>query len=745
MNNLLSHIYSVYTREEGEKKDSGLTPFFSPRCVAVIGASPKADNQGKRIVASMVAQGFPGKIVTVHPQGKAIDPFPVYRHVKDLPESVDLAIAAVAAPSVAPLIEPLAGKGVRHMIVIGGGFAETGTEGEELQQLLLNEARKTGMRIIGPNGMGVFSAAERFNSFFLSPDEIILPQEGPVAIISQSGAFLSQILDQMSNRGVGVNKAVNFGNRVDVGECEILEEFGKDPAIKVIGLYLESMQDGPRFVEIARRVGATKPIIIYKGGHGREGGKAIKAHSASLAGSYEVFQSACDKANLIEVQGLTELINAVQALSQQPTAKGNRILVVSNGGGMGVLLTDLCEKAGLSVPEPSSTSQEHLRETLPEYYSFRNPIDVTGSGTNEQCIQAVEHLLGTGEFDGALIVLLSGTAGITEEIAPLIRSRLPREFPIVIGAYGRTLFPKMKEVFKRDGIPVFPSGEEAARAIEILVRAGKGKKASLREPSIVREWFFFLPRFFSPSRITLLSKKPVIKSAFNFTLYDSQPTRGWLDQLGALPDEMKIKDLLYLCGVRVPSHIHLQSEQDIQTAVQLLGYPLVLKTVSPEVAHKTELKGIRIHLEDEETLLREWEEMNKIYPDKIWAEREMPPGLDLMVGAHRDPEFGPVLLFGTGGRYVEIYQDIQRLLIPATEQEILDLIFSTRAGQIIRGARGAPPLDIKHLSAFLKFVADWMVYEPDLVSLDFNPVRLFEDSLVALDAKAVLGNCEGKG
>lgn len=733
--------------EESGKNNVGLTPFFSPRFVAVIGASPRADNQGKRIVASMVAQGFPGKICTVHPQGKAIDQFPVYKHVNDLPEEVDLAIAAVSAPNVTALVEPLAQKGVRHLIVIGGGFAETGEEGERLQSLLLHEARKTGMRIIGPNGMGVFSAKDRFNSFFLSPEEIFLPQSGPAAIISQSGAFLSQILDQMSNRDVGVNKAVNFGNRVDVGECEILEEFGKDPAIKVIGMYLESMQDGARFVEIARRVGAIKPIVIYKGGHDREGGKAIKAHSASLAGSYKVFQSACDKAGLIEVQGLSELIDAVQALSQQPVAKGNRILVVSNGGGMGVMLTDLCEKAGLRVPEPSQALQNKLRETLPNYYSFSNPIDVTGSGANEQCVYAVETLLNAGEFDGLLMVLLSGTAGITPEIATLIRSRLPGDIPIVIGAYGRTMFPKMSQAFRKDGIPVYPSGERAARAIDILVRAGKGLEEIPEENSIIKEWFFFLPRIFSPARITIRSRKPLLKRALGFdsSIYDSHCLKGWLEGLGQPPDEMKIKDLLYLCGVRVPSHFHIQTAQDIPTAAELLGYPVVLKTVGPEVMHKTEMKGVRLNLKDEASLLHEWEGMNKKCPNQIWAERELPPGLDLMVGAHRDPEFGPVLLFGTGGRYVEIYEDIERLLLPATEQEIIDLIFKTRAGQIIRGTRGAPPLDVKHLSAFLKLVADWMIQELEIESLDFNPVRLFRDSLVALDAKVSLGNREGKG
>lgn len=746
MSKFAEFLKPIRNREETGNRAADLTPFFSPRCVAIIGASPHADNLGQRIIDSLVSQGYPGKILTVHPQGKTVSNFPVVRHVSDLPKSVDLAIAAVSAPNAVSLIKPLAEKGTLHMIVISGGFSETGIEGEKLQRLLLTEARKYGMRIIGPNGLGVFSAPDKFNSLFLLPGEIKLPKPGPVGIISQSGAFMAQILDQMAVRGVGVNKAVNFGNRIDVGECEILEEFEKDPAVKVIGIYLESFADGQRFVKTAQRVGIAKPIIICKGGHGREGNKAAMAHSASLAGSYEVFQAACVKAGLIEVQGLAEMVDAVYTLAQAPAAKGSRILIVSNGGGMGVMLTDLCEKAGLKVPEPSAVLRDKLRETFPAYFSFQNPIDLTGSGTNEQCAQAAKLLLKTGEYDALLMVLLAGTPGITPEIASLSRSYFPRDIPIVIGAYGRTMYPKMAEAFRKDGIPVFESGEAAVKALELLVRVGKRSPVSREERSLVKEWFFFMPGFFSPASVILKSADAGIEedSASEPMVYNSRHTRGWLDEIGQPPDEMKIKDLLHLCGALVPSHFHMETLGDVKAAEQFVKYPMVLKVADPAVIHKTEANAVRLGLKDEISVMREWKIMNKTHPNKVWAEKEMPPGLDLMAGAHRDRQFGPVLLFGTGGRYVEIYDDIQRILLPATEEEILALIFKTKAGQIIKGTRGEGPLDIEHLSAFLLLVADWMVHEPKIESMDFNPIRLYKDSLVALDAKICLANLDEK-
>ena len=223
--------------------------------------------------------------------------------------------------------------------------------------------------------MGVFSAPDRFNSFFLKPEELTLPQPGSVAFISQSGAFLMQMLGHLGELGVGVHRAVNFGNRIDIGECELLEEFARDPQVRVIGLYLESVQDGPRFMETARAVARQKPVVVLKGGKAERGRQAALAHSASLAGSYSIFKAACEQTGLIEVNGLEQMVDALQLFSEQPKARGDRILVVSNGGGMGVLLTDLCEQAGLQIPEPSPKHQLVLRELYPSYYSFRNPID----------------------------------------------------------------------------------------------------------------------------------------------------------------------------------------------------------------------------------------------------------------------------------------------------------------------------------------------------------------------------------
>jgi acetyltransferase len=699
-------VKEIRERSHPEIRDEklDLRPFFAPRSVAIIGASPKKGNFGKYIVQSLLHQKYGGTVITVHPTGHAVANCPVVKDIHSLPETVDLAIVAVSSSKVLPLLKPLAAKGVHHLIIISGGFSETGEAGEILQHQIRDEAQQLGIRIIGPNGMGVFSAPDRFNSFFLKPEELTLPQPGSVAFISQSGAFLMHLLNHLGELGVGVHRAVNFGNRIDIGECELLEEFAGDPLVRVIGLYLESVHDGPRFMEIARAVARNKPIVIFKGGKAERGQQAALAHSASLAGSYSVFKAACEQTGMIEVNGLEQMADALQMFSGQPKARGNRILVVSNGGGMGVLLTDLCEQAGLRVPEPSQKFQFVLKRLYPSYYSFRNPIDLTGSGTNEQCVSIVEYLLKTGEYDALLLVLMPGTEGITSDIGLMLKSRLPENLPVAVGAYG-SLFNQLGSGLRESGIPVFPTGERAARGLELLVRQFRwvnGQPLSATEPQIQ---------------------------------FDTSPTRHWLRSMDRNPHEMQVKNLLSRCSITVPQHLHVNSEKDIHWAAECIGFPLTLKAVGPDIKHKTEMKGIRLDLSDEKSLLREWEALYADWLGKVWAEQQMPPGLDLMVGAHRDPQFGPVLLFGTGGSYVELYQDIARLVLPATNEEILRGVQRTKAWNIIQGFRGNPKLDSQKLLAFMKWVADWMISEPDILSLDFNPVRLYERDLVVLDAK----------
>ena len=687
-----------------------LEPFFAPKGVAVIGASPTPGNLGKRIVESLLSQGYEGAITIVHPQGHSLPGCDSVSAINDLPEITDLAIAAVSADHVNDLIEPLAIKGVQNLIVIGGGFAETDDAGRQLQNELVKLCSRWGIRTIGPNCLGTFSSQNRFNSFFLSPDEIRLPDCGPVAIISQSGAFMSTMLDQLSSRHLGVHRAINFGNRTDIGECEALESFGADPAVNVIGVYLESLQDGRRFLELAQSITRKKTIVICKGGKVETCNRAVQAHSASLAGSYPVFQTACEQAGMVEVQGLAELINALHLFSVANTRQGNRVLIVSNGGGMGVMLADLCSKGGCIVDEPPVEVQKELKETLPGFYSLKNPVDLTVSGTNEQCVFALEKLLNSGMYDCLLMVILSGTEGINAEIIPRLNKVLPKDLPMILGAYGKDMYPKVCEYLRGKKIPVFPSGEEAAWAVNLLCRAGS-QKASL--------------------------KKYENKAG---PIYRSAPLQSWLSQGNEVYDEMTLKQKLSECGIRIPGRLHIRKSEDLHKAVNEIGFPLMLKVIGEGIQHKTELKGIRSDLYKENDLYIAWKDMNDAWPNQIWVEEQMPPGLDLMIGVHRDPDFGPVIVFGTGGKYVELYQDIKQIILPAENDQIMQAIFRTKAGSIIQGIRSEGPLDIQKLLAFINLIAEWVEAESRLLSLDLNPVRLYSNSMVVLDAKMTSKN-----
>ena len=706
------------TLEKGvpENPEAGdLEPFFSPRSVAVIGASPKRGNLGRAIVASICAQGYKGRVTVVNRSGEAIPPYSAVRSLPELPANIDLAIAAVSAKQVPGLIEPLAGRGIHHLIVIGGGFAETGKSGEQLQQDLKDRAKKFGVRIIGPNGLGVFSAPDRFNSFFLSQKEIQLPKSGPVGLISQSGVFLSLTLDRLARMNIGVYRSVNFGNRVDVDETEVLAAFAKNPAIKVIGLYLESFGDGARFVELARKVSQGKPIVIWKGGHSARGKAAARSHSSSLAGSYPVFQAACEKAGMIEVYGFEEFRLALQVLATLPAPKGERVLIVSNGGGMGVFLTDLCERHGFLVPSPSESLQTLLRKNLPEYYSLNNPIDLTGSGTNEQCVETVELLMKSGEFDCLLMILLSGTEGVNAKIASLLYGRVLKGQPVIIGAYGKSLFSSLENQLHVNQIPVFPSAETAATALSILIRRRRimDKCESRQGEETV----------------------PIISNWAN----------DWKKQFHQAPGEMEIKSFLENHGVPIPANRALNKPEDLAKTPGELGFPLVLKAISPGLLHKTECNAVRLGIKSLDDMVTHWNEMQETWPNSIWAEEQMPAGLDLMVGFHRDPQFGPILVFGSGGKYVEVFQDIRRILLPATKKDLSQMIDQTNAGKIIRGIRGEPSLNRNDLLKFLEKSSTLIVQLPEIESIDFNPVRLYQDRLTVLDAKVTLRSNYWKG
>jgi acetate---CoA ligase (ADP-forming) len=696
--------------------DSGnLERFFSPRSVAVIGASPKPGNLGGKIVASIRAHGYKGKVTVVNLRAEAIPPYEAVRSPSELPDDTELAIAAVAAEQVPGLVEQLAKRGIHHLIVIGGGFAESGKAGEKLQQDLKEADAKFGVRVIGPNGLGVFSAADHFNSLFLSPEEIHLPKPGPVALISQSGAFLSLILTQLAGMNLGVHRAVNFGNRVDVDELELLTAFAQDPAVKVIGLYLESFRDGARFVEMARKISQEKPIVIWKGGHAERGGAAARSHSSALSGSYPVFQAACEKGGMLEVRGFEEFRQALQVLATLPVPRGDRVLIVSNGGGMGVFLTDLCERYGLRIPKPSEPLQSHLRKTLPEYYSLNNPIDLTGSGTNEQCMETAECLMKSGEFDCLLMILLPGTQGINVDIAPLLRERFPKDQPVIIGAYGEPLFSSLEKELQMNQLPVFPSAETAAQALSTLIQRKK------------------------------ILDKVEIRGGEEAAPIPLTWADDWKMRFRHTPSEMEIKDFLKDRGVPVPSSHPIKKPDELVTAAEEIGFPLVLKAISPDLQHKTEIGGVKLGIKNLEELTTQWNKMQKTWPYSIWAEEQMPEGFDLMVGFHRDPQFGPVLVFGSGGKYVEVFQDVRRLLLPAKTEEFSRMVDRTGAGKIIRGVRGEPPLNRNRLIEFLERASQLLIHLPEIESIDFNPVRLYQDRLVVLDAKTKLRRNNGKG
>ncbi|MCA9484418.1 MAG: acetate--CoA ligase family protein [Nitrospina sp.] len=677
--------------------DPVLAKFFYPESVVVIGASSKPDNLGGRIIGSLSANHYSGRLLAVHPAGKSLESVPTVQSVEDITETWDVAIAAVSASQVPALIEPLSRKGIHNLIVVSGGFAESGENGIALQEKLKQEAQRHRVRVVGPNGLGVFCARSRFNSLFLSPEIIRMPEAGPVALISQSGAFLSIILNNLAEAETGVSYAVNFGNRVDVNECDLLEWYAADPDISVIGVYLESVADGPRFMRVARSVCKQKPILLLKGGHSARGQQAARSHTAALAGSYEVFEAACGQCGILLVDTLNHFLQGLETLALHPSARGNRVLIASNGGGMGVHLTDLCETQGLTVPPPSMELQLRLKETLPAYYSLQNPIDFTGSGTNAEFVRVMETLSKEGDYDLILLVPLPGTDGITPELASMLAPALPPNKPALLAAYGSLFYNAFKKQDGPHAIPVFASAEDAVFAAGLL--AARGRQDSDAEP---------------------LQPSPIPVPA------------------GDLPlNEWALKEFFSSAGFPSPERVLIENRKDALRAAASPGFPLVLKRIAPNVLHKKAQGNLVLNIHSKEKLLAAYENLVDMPGGIVFAEKQVPSGLDLFLGGIRDSVFGPVLVFGLGGDYTEDVNDTARLILPASEKAFVSLILKTRTGKLLsRHFEAFPDARVRFLNLMF-FLSGIITQHPELKSIELNPVRIIENQVLILDAKAI--------
>jgi acetyltransferase len=692
-------------------------PFFSPRAVAVIGASPTAEKIGTIVMKNILDGGFAGGVHPVNPRGGEILGRPVSRSIEELPPEVDMAVICVPAPGVRDAVAQLGRKGIRHAVVITAGFREAGHEGAELEKELLSTAVDHGVRLIGPNCLGVIDPHSRLNATFSDK----MPNPGHIAFVSQSGAVCVAILDWALLSGVGFSKFVSMGNKLDVDEVTLFQYLAEDPKTRVISAYLESVGRGRAFLEQVPQVSRRKPVVVFKAGTSQAGAKAASSHTGALAGSDLAFDAACARAGILRAPTMEQIFDFALAFSEGRNMAGPRVLMVTNSGGPGVIATDQVEKTALSMAEPTAAQKDVLRRILPAAAGLNNPIDVIGDSDRARFANTLDAVATFDGVDGFLVIFTPTSALTGAEVAVEVERFYRRhDKPVVVVLLGGESIEGAARDLVRAGIATVGSPERGIDALDALWR--------------YRRW---QDRDFGPARPEIPSRE----RAERLLAYAIERGSTYLPEQDA-------RSVLSAYGVRFNKSIVAARELEAVMVAGNLGYPVVMKIVSPDIVHKSDVGGVKVGLKSAADVFSGFETMMRTVREKAPAARivgaavqEMVPGgVEVIIGALRDPQFGPLIMFGLGGVFVEAMKDVTFRLAPLSREEAWEMLDAIRSGAMLRGIRGTPPADREALVDLLLRVSSFIADFPDVTELDLNPVKVLPEGkgVVAVDARISL-------
>jgi acetyl coenzyme A synthetase (ADP forming)-like protein len=749
-----------------------LSSLLRPRSVAVIGASNRPGTIGGELFLNLLRNRFQGPVYPVNPKGKAVMSVRSWPSVAELPEAVDLAVVMVPAAGVERVVRACAQRGVRAVVVISAGFREIGAAGAEVEERLLEVARAHGMRLVGPNCLGVISTAPetRLDATFAPT----YPPEGTVAVASQSGALGVAMLDYAAELGVGVSEFVSLGNKADLGAEDLLAWWGADERTRVILLYLESFGDARKFAAVAAEVNRRKPIVAVKSGRSRRGLQATSSHTGSLAGSDRAVEALVRATGIIRVDTVEELFDMAAFLAHQPVPTGRRVAILTNAGGPGILATDACGHWGLEVEDLRPETMQALREFLPAEASVRNPVDMIASATPEGFERATRILLEDPGVD-ALIALFvppivtdpvavgqaivrgmeAARAGASGDVGRADGTEggdgaeeLLRGKPVVSCFMGRHGVPEALRSLQAGQVPSYAFPETAVRA---LARAAD-YHAALQRPTGVHAELGAAPRAAVRQALDPLLAR--LGGGSDTGGAGSEGGAG--EERRAAEERAATSELLWLnpaeCETVLGAYeIPLAPMRSVvglaaaEEAAAEVGYPVVLKVVAKAISHKSDVGGVQVNLGDEAALRAGYarieeglravgrsQEMEGVLVQKL-----VRGGVEVIVGAYRDPLFGPLVMFGSGGVTVELLEDVAFRLAPLTDAQARDLIESVRGAALLHGYRGSPVTDVAALESLLVRVSRLICEVPAIADLDLNPVKVLPlgQGCVAVDAR----------
>jgi acetyl coenzyme A synthetase (ADP forming)-like protein len=710
--------------EKFEQRDSiasvnAMKLFFNPRAVAVIGASRKR-GLGGEIFRNLLTYGFQGRVYPVNPSAKVIQGVPAYKSVEDIPDDIDLAIIVVPATEVVDAAESCGRKGVKALVVISAGFSEIGAEGQVGQSELVRVCRAYGMRLIGPNCMGILNTDRkvRLDATF-APS---VPPSGRVGFSSQSGALGLAIMEYANSLGLGISTFVSIGNKADISGNDLLRYWETDDATEVILLYLESFGNPRKFSQIARRVGKKKPIVVVKSGRSKAGARATSSHTGALIAASDITVDALFRqSGVIRTDTLEELFDVATLLANQPLPRGRRVGIITNAGGPAILCADACEARGLDVPLLTDVSQQRLRAVLKREASVANPVDMIASATAGQYREAIRTVANDPNIDSLIVIFVPPLVTSVEDVAQVISEEvaaLNRRKPL-----GTVLMSPLKPpaALADARVPVYQFPETAAIAMARAARYGEWRNRP------------------EPTRVEFNDLKREEAAAIVATAL--QRGEGWLT-----PDE--VAQLLVCYGLRMVEQKFVRTPDEAAEAARELGCPVALKGIAPNVVHKTEAGGVRLELRDPETVRAAASEMlarldaQGDQPTGFIVQRMAQPGVEMILGVVHDPQFGPVVACGAGGTQVELLRDVAVRLTPISNPEASEMIRSLKTYPLLDGFRGGKKFDVAALANALLRVSALVDDIPQIAELDCNPFLVTEQGGEILDARVRVASIE---
>ena len=694
-----------------------LEAFFTPQSVAVIGAAREPGKLGHGVLSNILKYGYNGRVYPINPKADEIFGFKCYPSVLDVPDAVELAVIIIPNKFVPQVMEECGKKGIKGAIIISAGFREAGMDGIKLEHQVLDIARQYGIRIVGPNCLGVISTHTPLNASFAAG----MPPKGSIAFMSQSGALCTAILDWALAEGIGFSYFVSLGNKSDVDEVDLLQAWEKDEHSRVIIVYMEGLNDGQKFMKVARQVTQHTPVIAVKSGNTAAGSRAVSSHTGSLAGSERAYAAAFKQTGVLRANSIEHLFDYSLAFAYQPALQGKSIAIVTNAGGPGIMATDALESSGMKLATLEPETVEVLRQGLPAAANVYNPVDVIGDALADRYSLALKAVLEDKNVNGVIVILTPQVYTQIEETAETVGRLAALYDKPVLGCFmGEEKVGAGIKILNRYNIPNYSFPERAVGALKAMAEFWEQRQ----RPA---------PQY----------KRFEVDQQRAREVFDRVRSEGRLT-LG----DAEAREIMEAYGLRIPRSILAKTVDEAVKAADAIGYPVAMKVASPDILHKSDIGGVRLNVRDADQVrdlfdLLIYRAQRYMADAQIWGvlvQEMVAKGKEVIIGGNRDPQFGPLLMFGLGGIYVEVLKDVTFRIAPVSHQEATEMIDEIRSYHLLRGVRGEKPSDLEAIVDAILRVSQLVTDFPEIVEMDINPLMVHEagKGAVAVDMRFVL-------